>query len=169
MELGHGRTASAPFDRTKRRPPAARQAGKLDESIGPLSLGRKLRVLLGQVAVVLGFDRAALIGFHIVAGEDPIAAEGGQALFRGAGEARVAPGPGAIIDPNRRIRLAGAAEGGGVREGDLTHWDADGRMQRASDVNPLGSWQRRAGGIVAGGGGFRGWNGFFGADHGRLE
>ncbi len=106
-------------------------------------------MLLGEVAVVLGLDGAALIFLDVVAGEDPVAAEGGEAFFGGSGEGGVAPWAGAVIDADGFVFLDAAVEGLSVREGDLAHRNADGRVELALNVNAGGGGERSAGGFVA--------------------
>ena len=49
-------------------------------------------VIRGEVAVVTGLDGAAVVGFHVIAGEDPGLTQAGQAFFHGAFVVGIAPG-----------------------------------------------------------------------------
>src|SRR5688572_18405832 len=94
-----------------------------------------LAVGVGEVAIVLGVDFAAFIGFDVVAGDDPFFAEGGQALFDGAGVGGIAPGAGGVVDADGFVDFDFAGVGLGGAEGDLAHGNADVGMELAFDVD----------------------------------
>src|SRR5687768_5940323 len=94
-----------------------------------------IAVGVGEVAVVFGVNFATFVGFDVVAGGDPFFAQGGQALFDGAGVGGVAPGAGGVIDTDGFVDFDFAAVGLGGTEGDLAHGNAEVGMELAFDVD----------------------------------
>jgi hypothetical protein len=108
---------------------------------------------LGEVAIVLRGDGAAIVGLNVAAGGDPGGAEGGEALLDIAMEVWVAPWAAGIVEEDGVIRLLGAGGCAGGGEIDLAHGDADGWVERAGLVNAGAGGE----GVCAGGlGGVRG-------------
>jgi hypothetical protein len=98
------------FGRAQRLAAFGGEAGEFLEAVGALGLRGVFGVFLGEVAVVLRLHRAALIFLDVVAGENPVAAEGGKALLHGAGEGGIAPRAGAVIDPDGVVFFDPAVE-----------------------------------------------------------
>ena len=80
----------------------ALEAGEFDEPIA-LGLAGVFGVFAAEVAVVLRQHFAAVVGFHVRAVRDPLRPRRRQAFIRGAGESRIAPRAGAIIDAHRLV------------------------------------------------------------------
>ena len=77
VELGHRRVASAPEGLAA----GGGEAGEFDELVGALGVGGELGMLLGEVAVILRLDLAPVVGFDVIAVENPLAAQSGKAFF----------------------------------------------------------------------------------------
>ncbi len=115
-------------------------------------------VVRGEVAVVTRLDGAAVIGFHVIAGEDPGLAQAGQAFFHRALVIRVAPGAGGVIDAHGFVLDDAAIEILGGGEGDLAHGHLHLRVDLALHIHAGG------GGELLGGMRFKGRGGI--GDHG---
>ena len=155
-ELGDGVAGAG----AQRAASLAFEAGEFDEAVA-LGLAGVLGVFAGEVAVVLRFHFAAVVGLGVAAGGDPGQAERGQAFFGGAGELRVAPGAAAIVDADGGVGLGAAAHGLGGRQRDLA--------QRYLDIG-----EEFALHVDAGAGGelvaaVRGAEGVLRGDHGSWE
>jgi len=91
--------------------------------------------VIGEVAVVFGFDVAAFVFFDVLAVENPLAAEGGEAFGDVAFEVGVSPRAGAVVDVDGIIFFDHSIGVGGVGEADLTHGNADRFVQVTFDVD----------------------------------
>ena len=114
------------------------EAGELDEFVGSLGLRGEFRVFFGEVAVVLRLDFAAVVGFYIAAGENPVAAEWWETFFGSAFEIGITPWTGAVIDADGLVFFDATVEGLGVGEGNLAHWDPDLREELALHIDAGG-------------------------------
>ena len=148
-----------PGIRAERTAALAAQSGEFHEPV-LLRLARILGVLAGEVAVVLRLHLAAVVFRHVLAIRDPFRAQCRQALVGRAGERRIAPRPGAVIDAHGLIRLQFAAEYLRRRERDLAHRHAEIGMNATVQIH-------------AGAGGKLGaavrLDGVFRGNHGKVE
>ena len=117
-------------------------------------------VVGGEVAVVAGLDGAAGVFFDVVAGEDPVLAQGGQAFFDGALVGGIAPRAGGVIDAHGVIDLDAAIEALRGAQSNLAHGDADILVDLPLDIDAGG------GGELLGGMGLEGGLGI--GDHGGM-
>ena len=112
------------FARTERPAAIARKSRKFNQPV-LLRLAGEFGVLAGEIAVVHRLHFASVVFFHVTALQNPFAAQRGQPFIGRAGEIRIAPRPGAVIDAHGSIRLDSAGVGFGRRHFDFAHRHAD--------------------------------------------
>jgi len=122
----------------------ALEAGEVLEAILALGGAGIFLMPAGQIAVVFGANLAAWIFLHVASTANPLRANGGQAARRILRLRRIAPGTGAVIDANRRVRLDPSIHGFRGRKSDLAKWHAHFRMQRPFHVNAAAVGQHLA-------------------------
>ena len=135
------------------------EAGKFHEAI-LLRLAGELGVLAGEIAIVHRLHFAAVVFLDVAALAESSRAQRGQTFLDAAGERRIAPRPGAIIDAHRFVRLDGAVEGFGGREFDLAHRHAHVGVNLAGQIDAFGVGQLFA--AVR-------FEGIFGRDHNQFS
>ncbi len=133
------------------------RAREMVEAVLALGLAGEFFVAAREIAVVFGFDLAAVVFGDVASPADPFLAQGRDALARVAGKFRIAPRAAAFVDADGFVRLELAVEIFRRREADLAERDAHFGMDFAFDVNAL-----RIGHHVVGGFWFEG---VFGCDH----